>query len=128
MLLLEAGTDNLSIYSNLLLFELILQCSLLLTKMESFLSLMCLRSIPWSIRDLLSPSSNLSFWRSCSVMSGLMYIGASNVLLELRISSTMLERRGLTSNGLGRSLLWSYLPRRWRSFMSLERMLVFFLG
>ena len=92
MLLLEAETDDLSIYSNLLLSELTLQCSLLLTKMESFLSLMCLRSVPWSIRNLLSPSSNLSFWRSCSVMSGLMYIGASNLLLEHRILSTMIKR------------------------------------
>jgi len=81
-------------------------------KMESFLILMHLRSVPLSIRDLLSLSRSLSFWRSYSVISGLIYMGSSSLVLELRMSNTMLERRNLISNGLGRSLLLSYLPRR----------------
>ena len=58
---LAAEFDDSCAYSNLLPSEFTLHQSLLLTKMESFLILMYLRSVPWSIRDLLSLRSNRSF-------------------------------------------------------------------
>ena len=91
--------------SNLLPSVLTLQWSLLFTNRESFLILIFLRSVPLSSKDLLSLSSRRSFWRSNGVRSGFMYIGASSLFFELKMSSATLERRNLISKGLGRWLL-----------------------
>ena len=69
--LLSGYADTVT-YSNLLPSVLPLHRSFLLRYKESFLILRYLRSVPLSIRDLLSFNNSSSFWHSWGVRSGFM--------------------------------------------------------